>query len=114
MRRNISHDAFHRTVARVNNDTLRFGDGRVDAAELPHVDEAFVVDVIDGHRDLVRVRRQHQPRRTAFVQQRDAVSICVGKGLIGVWLDVIAPDALAARLVSGGAGSIDERSQEIQ
>ena len=114
MRRDVADDALDRAVARVDDDALRLGDGGIDAAEFAHVNEPLVIDEIDGHGNLVRVRRQHQARRTAFVQRRDAVAVGIGEGFVGELPDVIEPDALAAHFVAGRTGCIDERFQKVE
>ena len=76
----------------------------IDAAHLADVDEAFVVDVIDGHGDFVGMAREHQPRRAALVENGDAVAVGVGKGFVGKGFDIIQPDPLAARFMAGGLG----------
>ncbi len=113
MRRDITDDTFDRAVTRVDDDALRLGDGRVNAAHTPDIDEAVVINIIHRHRDFVRVRREHDARSAALVQHGDAVAVGIGKSFIGELAGVIQPDALTARFVAGGAGRVDEGFKKI-
>ena len=53
-------------------------------------------------------------RRTAFVQNRDAIAVSIGKSFIGKGFDVIQPDPLAADFMADGARRVHERSKKIQ
>ena len=110
----IADDAIDRAVAGVDGDALGFGDGGINAAHLFHVDVAVGIDVIDGHRDLIRMRGEHDTRRTALVEHGHAVAVGIRVGGIGELGGVIEPDALAAGFVAGGTGSVDEGFEKFQ
>ena len=113
MRRDISDDAFDGPFAGVNHHALRPSDRGIDAAQLTDINEPFGVDEVDGHGDFVRVARQHQARGTALVQHGDGVAIGIAESFVGELFGVIEPHALSAKLVSGGAGSVQKPFQEL-
>ena len=92
----------------MDEDALGFCDRSVHSAHFADIDITFVVDEIDGHRDFVCMGREHEARRTAFVQHSDAIAVGIGKGLFGERFHVIQPDALAAGLVANRTGGVDE------
>src|SRR6185436_7694302 len=101
-------------VAAVDIDSLRPGDGRVDSAHAPDVNEALFGDEVDRHGDLIGVGRQHEPWRTAFVQPGDRIPVSVRLRFVCVTLDVIEPHSLPARFESRGAWSVNQFLQEGQ
>ena len=114
VRRDIADHAFHRAVPGVNDDALRLGDRGIDSAHFAHVNKTIVIDVIHRHGDFVRVGGEHDAGRTAFVQNRHAIAVSIGKRFVRKLLDVIEPDPLAAGFVPGWAGCIDERFEKIR
>ena len=64
--------------------------------------------VIHHHRNLVCVRRKHDARAAAFVENRDAVAVGTGKCFVGKFFGEIQLHALAARLVPDGAWCVDK------
>ncbi len=114
VRGDIADDAVDGAFFGVNDDALGFGDGGIHAAETAHVDESFLVDEIDRHGDFIRMAGEHDAWAAAFVEDGDAVTVGVAEGFVGVFFDVVEPDALAAEFVAGRAGGVEQLLQKLQ
>ena len=114
MRRDIADHTFDRAAAGVDNDALGFGDGRVHTAHFTHINKTGLVDVINRHGDFVGMSREHEARRTAFVEDGDAVTIGIGEGFVGKLFGIIEPNALTADFMADRARCIDEGLKELK
>ena len=80
----------------------------IPAADRLHVNEAFVVDVLDDQPDLVAVAGEHDPQRGVGVFHHDDVAVQVGADFVGEILRVIAHEALHVAFIARGAGSFQK------
>ena len=62
MWRDVPDDRFDGALARVDDHSLSFGDGRVHTPHFAHIHIAIIGDVVDDHGDFVGVTGEHEAR----------------------------------------------------
>ncbi len=114
MRGHVADDASDGPFSCVNSDALGLGNCRIHAADFANVNESLLIDKVNRHADFVSVAGEHDARRTAFVQDGDGVAIGVRESFVGVFFNVIEPDALAAVFVAGRARGVNKLFEELK
>ena len=114
VRGDVADHAKNGTLPGVDGNPLGLGDGRVDTAGSADMDKPLCGDEVHRHGDFIGVGGKHESGAATLVEHRHAVPVGIGEGFIGVSAGVVHPNAQTARLMSDGAGGVDEGFQEGQ
>ena len=87
---------------------------RIPAADGLGVKEAFVIDVLHEHADLVRVPGKHQAHLGVRILHRNHVAVQIGRNAVGRVRKVIAHDFLHRLLKARRAGRFQDLLEEFE
>ena len=107
-------DAEDRPVGGPDGHSLADQHLRIPTADRLHVDEAFVVDVLDDQPDLIAMAGEHDPQRGIGVFHHDDVAVQVGADFVGKILRVIADEPLHVAFIARRAGRFQNRTEKTE